>query len=148
MRGSDKKRRIMDQASQFSTLLGPKTRFIGTIHSSDNCIVYGQVEGDCHSDGVLILGEQGHWRGDISATKVIVSGVVDGNLEATEQLELSATAHITGHISTPALAMADGAVHMGGVQMGRPADVVHFRERRTPEAQENSSPADDQAGMN
>lgn len=145
MLGSNKKRRIMDQANQFSTLLGPKTRFIGTIHSSDNCIVYGQIEGDCHSDGVLILGEEGRWRGDISATKVIVSGSVKGNLEAVEQLELSASAHVAGDISTPVLAMAEGAVHIGGVQMGRPTDVVHFRERRAPEAQDAGSPAGDES---
>jgi len=137
MRGSGKKRRIMDQANQFSTLLGPKTRVIGTLHSRDNCIVYGQFEGNCHCDGVLILGEQGRWHGDVSATKVIISGSVEGNLAASEQLELSASAHITGDISTPVLAMADGAVHIGGVQMERTTDVVHFHERRT------SVPAED-----
>jgi cytoskeletal protein CcmA (bactofilin family) len=141
MRGANKKRRIMDQASQFSTLLGPRTRVVGTIHSRDNCIVYGQFEGDCHCDGVVILGEQGRWHGNISATKVIVSGTVTGNLEAAEQLELSASAHITGDISTPVLAMADGAVHIGGVHMERPSDVVHFHEQRSSVTTDNGATA-------
>jgi len=146
MRVTNKKRRIMDQASQFSTLLGPRTRVIGTIHSRDNCVVYGQFEGDCHCDGVLIVGEQARWRGDISATKVIVSGSVAGNLEAAEQLELSASAHITGDISTPVLAMADGAVHIGGVQMERSTDVVQFRERRASERPDSSPAVDEEGG--
>lgn len=133
MSESDKKRRIIDRANQFSTLLGPRTRVVGTLSSRDNCIVYGQFEGDCHCDGVLILGEQGRWHGDVKAGKVIVSGTVSGNVQATEQLELSPTAQITGDIATPMLAIADGAVHIGGVQMERPADVVHFRERRSSE---------------
>jgi len=132
MSGNSKNRRILDRSDQFKTLFGHKTRFVGTIHSSDNCVVYGQVEGDCHCDGVLILGEQGRWKGHIAAQKVIVTGSVVGDLDVVEQLELGPSARINGNISSPVLAMADGAVHIGGIQMGPSTDVHHFREQRTP----------------
>jgi cytoskeletal protein CcmA (bactofilin family) len=126
-----KNRRIIDKADQFTTLFGPKTRFVGTIHSGDNCVVYGQVEGDCHCDGVVMLGERGRWHGNIHAARVVVAGSVTGDLNVGEQLELGAAARITGNITSPVLAMAEGAVHVGGIQMQQQTDVIHFRERRS-----------------
>jgi len=125
-----KNRRIMDDVNKFTTLLGEKARFIGTMKGSDNCIVYGHVEGDCQCDGVLVLGEQGDWRGNISAPNVIISGNLTGNIDVSEQLEVSATAHIKGNISSPTMALAEGAVHIGEIRMDRQTDVVHFKERR------------------
>ena len=125
-----KKRRIMDEVSHFTTLLGQKTRFVGTISGSDNCIVYGQVEGDCRCEGVLVLGEQGQWQGNIQAPNVIVSGHVDGNIDASVKLELTSAARVEGCISTPVLAMEEGAVHAGEMRMEKPMDVIHFKEKR------------------
>ena len=91
MRGSSKNRRIMDEVSHFTTLLGPKTRFVGTMTGGDNCIVYGQVKGDCQCDGVLVLGEHGQWQGNIQAPSVIISGHVDGDIDVSSKLELTAS---------------------------------------------------------
>lgn len=126
-----KKQRIIDEVNQFSTLFGEKTRFTGKIMGRDNCIVYGQVEGDCRCEGVLVLGEQGQWCGDIVAPKAIISGTVTGNIDASEKLELSATARIQGNITSPAMGMAEGAIHVGELHMGQSVDVLHFNERRT-----------------
>jgi len=95
-----KKQRIMDEVHQFTTLFGEKTHFKGTIRGRDNCIIYGQVEGDCSCEGVLVLGEHAHWQGDISVPKAIISGRVMGNIGVTEKLELSPTAYVQGNIST------------------------------------------------
>jgi len=130
MRGSKKKRRIMDEVSHFTTLLGQKTRFVGTISGSDNCIVYGQVEGDCECEGVLVLGEQGQWQGNIQAPNVIISGHVEGNIDARVKLELTNTAHVDGGVSSPIVAMEEGAVHAGEMRMEKPMDVIHFKEKR------------------
>jgi cytoskeletal protein CcmA (bactofilin family) len=150
MREKIKNRRIIDRADQFTTLLGPKTRFVGTIRSADNCVVYGQVEGDGHCDGVLMLGEHGRWRGNINAARAVVAGSVSGDIVAAEQLELGVSARITGNIASPVLAMAEGAVHIGGIQMGQQSDVIHFRERRTavpagdgPDARDDSATVSD-----
>lgn len=125
-----KKRRIMDDVSHFTTLLGKKTRFIGTIKGTDNCIIYGYVEGDFESSGTLVLAEQGHWKGHIHAPNVIISGHHEGNITVSEKLELTSTAHINGHISSPVVAMEEGAIHMGEIRMGKKAGIVHFQEKR------------------
>jgi cytoskeletal protein CcmA (bactofilin family) len=133
MSAANKKRRILDQARQFTTLFSDKTHFVGTIHSRDNCIVYGQVDGDCHCDGVLVLGEQGRWQGNIVAPKVIIHGAVKGDITVTEQLELGASARVNGNISSSLLSMAVGAVHIGGIQLGSTNEITRFREQRAAE---------------
>ena len=130
MRGSNKNRRIMDEVSQFTTLLGPKTRFVGSMTGADNCIVYGQVKGDCQCEGVLVLGEHGQWQGNIKAPSVIISGHVDGDIEVSSKLELTGSARVNGSISSPIVAMEKGAVHAGEMRMGKQTDIIHFSEKR------------------
>ena len=50
-------RRTLDDIKQFTTLIGTGTRLTGTLRSNENCIVNGDVEGDCDIEGVLVLGE-------------------------------------------------------------------------------------------
>jgi len=145
MRGSKKKRRVMDEVSHFTTLLGQKTRFVGTISGSDNCIVYGQVEGDCRCDSVLVLGEHGRWQGNILAPNVIISGDVEGNIDVTEKLELTGTARVNGGISSPVVAIEEGAVHVGAIRMEKQTDVIRFKEKREPGSVADQGSKDNEA---
>ena len=126
----DRSRRTLDGVKQFTTLIGAGTRVTGTLHGGENCIVNGTVEGDCHIEGMLVLGDQGQWRGNISATTAIISGTVAGDITVSEKLELSASARVTGNISSPVVAMAEGAVHQGGIRMAREGGMSTFQEKR------------------
>lgn len=129
--GRGKSRRTLDSVKQFTTLVGAGTRLTGALRGSENCIVNGAVEGDCEIDGMLVLGEQGRWHGNIRATTAIISGEVTGDITVTDKLELSATARITGNIASPVVAMAEGAIHQGGIRMTREgSSVSSFQEKR------------------
>jgi cytoskeletal protein CcmA (bactofilin family) len=129
--GRGKNRRTLDSVKQFTTLVGAGTRVTGVLRGSENCIVNGTVEGDCEIDGMLVLGEQGRWHGNISATTAIISGEVTGDITASDKLELSATARVTGNIASPVVAMAEGAIHQGGIKMTREGgNVSSFQEKR------------------
>lgn len=119
----------MDEVKTFSTLLGQKTRFVGNISGTDNCIVYGKVEGDCNLQSVLVLGDHSHWQGNITAPSVIVAGQVKGDISAN-QLELTASAQVQGAINCPVVAIENGAIHQGDIRMEKDTAVVHFSERR------------------
>ncbi|MCC6302472.1 MAG: polymer-forming cytoskeletal protein [Gammaproteobacteria bacterium] len=126
-----KGRRALDNVKQFTTLIGGGTRVTGTLRGSENCIVNGTVEGDCEIDGMLVLGEPGRWHGNITASMAIISGEVVGDIMASEKLELSASARITGNIISPVVAMAEGAIHQGGIRMTREGSgVSSFQEKR------------------
>jgi cytoskeletal protein CcmA (bactofilin family) len=112
-------------------LIGSGTRLTGTLRSNENCIVNGAVEGDCDIEGVLVLGEQGRWHGNISAGTAIVSGEVIGDITVRDKLELTAVARVTGNIVSPVVAMAEGSIHQGGIKMTREGgSVSSFQERR------------------
>lgn len=125
-----KGRRTLDGVKQFTTLIGAGTRVTGTLRGGENCIVNGAVEGDCHIDGMLVLGDQGHWYGNINAATAIISGEVAGDITVSDKLELRASARVTGNIASPVVAMAEGAIHQGGIRMIREGGVSSFQEKR------------------
>jgi len=126
----EKKRRILDDSKQFSSLVGETLNITGKLAGNDNCIVYGKVEGECHLDGSLVLGVTGCWEGNITAYNIIISGMVRGNITAENKLELSSTARVIGSIRSPAIAIAEGAVHDGDIQMIKQTDVMRYKDKR------------------
>ncbi len=131
---SEKKdRRIMDEVTRFTTLLGPNTKFTGRITGSDNCIINGRIMGDCALEGVLVLGQEGIWEGDIVAPNAVVSGRVAGSMDIGKKIELTRSARVQGALASPMIAIEEGAVHDGEIRMKSDTEVVRFREKRKAE---------------
>ncbi|MFQ5488732.1 MAG: polymer-forming cytoskeletal protein [Gammaproteobacteria bacterium] len=126
----NKGRRVLDEVRRFDTLIGSDAQLQGVFEGSDNCIVNGVVKGDCRLQGVLVLGRQATWKGNIHVAHAIISGTVEGDIVVQRKLELTATARIQGSISSPAIAIADGAIHAGDVHMAGQPDIVRFEEKR------------------
>lgn len=125
--GEAKGRRILDRVEGFATSVGPKTSFTGAMGGAGHCIVYGCVEGDCDIDGTLVIAEGGRWIGGIVANNVLIAGQVEGSLVAREKMEIISTAHIRGKLTSRMIAIAEGAVHEGELQMD---DVTRFADQR------------------
>ena len=134
----EKKRRVLDDAKQFSSLVGETLNITGKLAGNDNCIVYGKVEGECYLDGSLVLGSTGCWEGNITANNIVISGMVRGNITAQNKLELSSTARVVGGIRSPAIAIAEGAVHDGEIQMPKQTDIMHYKEKRKHNTEEET----------
>jgi cytoskeletal protein CcmA (bactofilin family) len=82
----------------------------GDISGGEDLIIAGRVEGSITLDGrMLTLADGSQVVGTVSAAAVIVSGNVEGSVEATDRLEITETAVIEGDLSTPKLLLADGA---------------------------------------
>lgn len=128
-------RRTLDLVGEFATFIGPGSEFTGTFRGRENYLVFGRVKGNCEIEGALVLSDAGRWEGNISATYVLIAGEVVGDITAREKLEITPTARIQGNLTSPAIAMAQGASHSGHVHSMMPP--VRFSERRT------SRPTDD-----
>lgn len=128
--GKSRGRRTLDRVEGFATSVGPDSCFKGTLTGAGHCIVYGRVEGNCEIDGTLVIAESGVWMGDIIASNVLVAGQVVGTLVAHEKMEIISSARILGKLTSRVIAIAEGAVHDGEVQMG---DISHFADRRDAE---------------
>ena len=90
----------------------------GEVSGDEDLVLAGRVEGRIDLGGrVLTLAPGSHVDGDIVAGTVIVSGEVDGNVEATGRLEIRNTAAVEGHLKSPLLVIADGAQVTATVEM-------------------------------
>ena len=128
--GRKQRRRTLDHIEDFTTMLGPDSVYSGVFQGKDNHIVYGEVQGECDLEGILVLGEGSRWKGNIRAASVVIAGRVEGDVQATLKLELARTGYVRGKITSPVVAIARGAVHEGSIRMAKQTQVTRFVERR------------------
>jgi len=128
--GRKQKRRTLDHVEDFTTMLGPESVYMGVFQGKDNHIIYGEVQGECDLEGILVLGEGSRWKGNIRAGSIVVAGRVEGDIQANEKLELAQTAYVSGKITSPIVAIARGAVHEGTIRMNNETQITRFVDRR------------------
>ena len=133
-----KKRRILDDVFRFTTAVGESTAFTGSFAGGESFVIRGKVTGDSEVAGAMVIAESGIWIGRIKAEVVFVAGRVEGEIDATEKLEILSTAHIKGRICCPLIAMAIGAVHEGEIHMHEKSMVTEFTEKRTTSSDPNA----------
>lgn len=128
--GRKQRRRTLDRIENFTTMLGPDSVYTGVFQGKDNHIIYGEVQGECDIEGILVLGEGSRWKGNIRAASVVIAGRVEGDIQAAQKLELARTGYVRGKITSPVVAIARGAVHEGSIRMARQTQITRFVERR------------------
>lgn len=126
-----RKRRMLDRIEGFDTVIGPESIVAGTFSGKDNLLVHGRVTGQCDLNGTFMLAAGGQWLGDIVADNVIIAAEVEGDVTARRRLELAATARIRGKLRSPAIAIAEGAVYEGKIDMAHDTQLTRYSERRT-----------------
>lgn len=124
------KRRIRDAASGPATFVTPPTTIVGTITGAGAFVFCGTVEGDCEIDGTVTLARGAQWRGTLAATDVIVAGMVEGDIRARQRVEVVGTARVTGRIVGHSIAIAEGAVIDGEIQVASGEGPLKFHEKR------------------
>ena len=55
----------------------------------------------------------------INSVCVVISGLVEGNIRASEQIVLHKTARVSGDLEAPIVIMEEGAQLNGGLKMGK-----------------------------
>lgn len=126
------KRRIRDSADGAPTYIAPSTRIAGTISGRGFYVCAGTVEGDCDIDGTLTLADGARWKGTMKATDIVIGGTVEGDMVARQRIEIAATARITGSLSGKSIAVAEGAIIDGPINVTSGDGPVKFQEKRQP----------------
>jgi cytoskeletal protein CcmA (bactofilin family) len=90
----------------------------GELSGSEDLYVDGEVEGSISLKGQsLTIGPNGRVRANLEARNVIVHGRVDGNVNASDRVDLRKSASLTGDISTARVAIEDGAYFKGTIDI-------------------------------
>ena len=95
------------------TIIGPSVHVEGNFHGAGDIIVEGSVSGTLATSGSVRIGDKAKVKADVSAAHAFVSGTVQGNMKVEGQLELTASARVTGNVETQTLIVAAGALLHG-----------------------------------
>lgn len=99
--------------ARIDTLIGRHTHIKGDISFSGGLRIDGSVAGNIHatadSTSLLTLSDQGSIEGEVRVPNIIINGQVNGNLYASEHVELAPKARINGNVYYRMLEMAMGS---------------------------------------
>ncbi len=91
----------------------------------------GHLTGRVSSEsGTLIVGSSGRVDANVAVAAAIISGTVNGDIVASDKLELTRTARVIGNIKTPRLVIEDGAVFEGGCTMLKAKEALDKRSAK------------------
>ena len=96
---------VITGEASFKSMLRVDGRFSGRITSTS---------------GTLIVGAGGQVDANIEVAVANIHGVVNGDIIASDRIELGRAAKLTGNIQTPSLVIEQGAVFEGGCKMSKP----------------------------
>ena len=100
------------------SLIGKNIVITGDISATEDLVVEGRVTGKIQlNESRLTVGEEGHAQSHITAREVVICGRVDGQIHASERVELRHTAQGTGDIVAPRLIIHQDAVVKGSVDL-------------------------------
>jgi cytoskeletal protein CcmA (bactofilin family) len=101
-----------------STIVGPSILINGNLQGDEDLTVLGRVEGTLSLTKTLNVAESGIVKADISVRNAVVSGVVVGNITASDSVEITEAGRMVGDIRAPRVIIVDGARFRGTVDMG------------------------------
>lgn len=96
------------------TLIAGNTEVSGDVHFVNQLYINGRVSGnitaDDGSDATVVVSEEGSVAGEIRVPNVVVNGSVEGNVYATNRMELARNAEVKGNVYYKLIEMQLGAM--------------------------------------
>jgi len=109
---------------KIKTTLGKETNFNGTMKFKESLKIDGKFQGEIISPGFLYVECGATVKANIKVGSIIIGGVVRGNVEALDKLEMLGTGQVFGNIRTAKLKIADGVVFDGKCEMIKNPEIV------------------------
>ena len=106
---------VITGEASFKSMLRVDGRFSGRISSAG---------------GALIVGAGGQVDANIEVAVATIHGVVNGDIIASDRIELGRAAKLNGNIQTPSLMIEQGAIFEGSCKMVKAADKAPKVERK------------------
>ena len=106
--------RLLDPSKEtFGSIIGSDLEIFGSLLATKSLRIDGTVIGDIKTkagaDVCIALGKTGLVQGNISGVRVLVAGRVEGNVLATERVELHSGADVHGDIVYAQIGIEHGA---------------------------------------
>jgi len=108
-------------ASRGQASIGKAVKINGQIYSKEDLYVDGDVEGTIElQEHRLTIGPNGKVHSSVKAREVVVLGNIQGNVDASDKLEIRKDARLVGDIKTARIIIEDGAYFKGSIDIVKP----------------------------
>jgi len=112
-------------ANQHQTFLGGSVTLRGELNGNEDLTIEGQFEGTLNlQDHCVNIGQHGQVKADITARQVVVSGKLNGKINARDKIEIRRTGSVTGDLVSAGVAIEEGAYFKGSIEILRDEDKV------------------------
>lgn len=108
---------VATRPGEVHTLLGKGSEFEGKLTFEGQVRIDGKFNGQIVTKDVLVIGDGARVQAEINAGTVIINGTVEGNVRASQLIELHAPARVKGNLESPALTMDRGVIFEGTSKM-------------------------------
>lgn len=105
-------------------------RVIGNMTLAGSLRLGGEVMGDVHCEGALVVEATGKIKGRISAREIMLAGALIGEVAAARRIEVSAGARIEGSIFAPSMRVEGNAVIDGDLLIAPERSPAHIERAR------------------
>jgi cytoskeletal protein CcmA (bactofilin family) len=101
-----------------SATIGKAVMIKGQIFSREDLIIDGEVEGTVEAnDHRVTVGPNGKVQAGVKAREIVVLGAINGNVEATDKIDIRKDARLVGDIKTARIVIEDGAYFKGSIDI-------------------------------
>jgi cytoskeletal protein CcmA (bactofilin family) len=110
--------RMPDPEPRSTATIGKAVKINGQIFTKEDLYVDGDVEGTIESqDNKVTIGPNGRVQASIRAREVVILGQVQGNVEASDKVDIRKDAKLVGDITTSRISIEDGALFKGSIDI-------------------------------
>jgi len=90
----------------------------GQVSCDGDLYIDGQVEGSVDPKGnSLTIGPEGRLKANVMASAVVIRGTLEGNIHASERVDLKQSAVVVGDIVTQSISIEPGAQIKGSIEV-------------------------------
>jgi cytoskeletal protein CcmA (bactofilin family) len=113
--------RSPDPEPRSNAMIGKSVKVNGKIFTKEDLYVDGDVEGTIESqENKVTIGPNGRVQADIGAREVIILGQVQGNVIASDKVDIRKDAKLVGDIVAARISIEDGALFKGSIDIKKP----------------------------
>lgn len=104
------------------TIVAPGVSIKGELRGDGPLTMLGQFEGEVVLNGAVHVGPQARVDANITASEIVIAGVVRGNLSAVGRVDILPSGSLTGTLKSGSLSADRGSTVKGEVWVEPPAE--------------------------
>ena len=121
-----------------SAALGKNVTVKGQIFAREDLTIDGEVEGtvECQEHR-LTIGPNARVQAGLKAREIIIHGSIQGNVDATDKIDIKKEAKLVGDIKTSRIVIEDGAYFKGSIDISKA--VASSKPAQAPQSQPSAA---------